>query len=162
MDLSKNKCLCFTHQKSNRESGRREKKMTRKELEKIGLLKNDKMGQYEKERGKASYKTIVNQFIGDIVLCNNIADVDPSVWDNMENVEDDGESYLDIFQYFLCDVGQYDKEFCRKCGLIFSYSDLLELDVLCVDHLGTSWDYVLTNAKLFDNWEDLENYENGK
>lgn len=130
-------------------------------MEKIGLLKNDKMRQYEKEQGWASYRTIVERFIGDIVLCNNIADVDPSIWDNMEYSEDDEEKDIDIFQYCLCDVGQYDKEFCQKCGLIFSHSDMLKLDVLCVDHFGTSWDYVLTNCKLFDDYEELQNYENG-
>ena len=41
-------------------------------MEKMGLLKNEKMGDYEKEQGFASYRTLVNYFIGDIVLCNNI------------------------------------------------------------------------------------------
>jgi hypothetical protein len=45
-------------------------------------------------------------------------------------------------------------------GLLFTYSDLLDCDVLCVDHWGTSWDYVLTGVKLFDNYEDLEKWEN--
>lgn len=45
-------------------------------MERIGLLKSEKMGNYEKEQGYASYKTIVERFIGDIVLCNNIVDID--------------------------------------------------------------------------------------
>lgn len=44
-----------------------------------GLLKLDSMGEYEKEQGYASYRTIVERLIGDIVLCNNIVQVDSSV-----------------------------------------------------------------------------------
>ena len=150
-------------------------------MKKIGLLKNDEMGQYEKEQGWASYRTIVERFIGDIVLCNNAVEVDSYILENMDGfkyINSAGEyvteeeyyndmtgeieiDYPEIYQYYLCHVGQYDKEFCQKCGLIFSYSEVLDCDVLCVDHWGTSWDYVLTDCKLFDNWEDLENYEKG-
>jgi len=148
---------------------------------KKGLLKNDKMGDYEKEQGYASYRTLVEYYIGDIVLCNNIVEVDDSVYYNMaepnekyynENDEEityeeyleDENAYADnntpeIFQYYLCNVSNYDKEFLESAGIILSYSDKLECDVLCVDHYGTSWGYVLTDVKLFDNYEDLEKYE---
>lgn len=124
-------------------------------MEKIGLLKNEKMGEYEKEKGYASYLTLVNYFIGDCVLCNNIVTIDDSVYMNMENAEEDSE----IYQYFICNVGKYDREQALRAGLILSYSDMLDCDVLCVDHFGTSWDYVLTDVKLFDNWEELKQYE---
>ena len=151
-------------------------------MKKIGLLKNEKMGDYEKEQGWASYRTLVNYYIGDIVLCNNIIDIDTSVYDNMiqedntryynangeEISEDeyynDADAYADyeqpeIYQYYLCNVSDWEKEQAEKCGLILSYSDMLDCDVLCVDHYGTSWDYVLTDVKLFDNYEELEKYE---
>ena len=124
-------------------------------MEKMGLLKNEKMGEYEKENGHASYRTIVETFIGDCVLCNNIVNIDDSVYINMENAEEDSE----VYQYFICNLGGYDREQALKAGLILSYSDLLDCDVLCVDHFGTSWDYVLTDVKLFDNWEELKQYE---
>lgn len=151
-------------------------------MEKIGLLKNDKMGEYEKEKGYASYRTLVNYFIGDCVLCNNIIDIDESVYDNIENgcyyrnrftneeateeqyYEDKEDiielEYKDIYQYFICDVGSYDKQQALKSGLVLSHSELLDCDILCVDHLGTSWDYVLSDVKLFDNYEDLKKWEN--
>ena len=44
-------------------------------MEKMGLLKNDKMGNYEKEQGFASYRTLVDYYVGDIVLCNNIIEI---------------------------------------------------------------------------------------
>ena len=145
----------------------------------MGLLKNDKMGDYEKEQGKASYRTIVNYFIGDIVLCNNIIEVDPTVYKNLniepkyynENDEEitEDEYYIldvaycddsipEIYQYYLCNVSDFDKEKAQAYGLILSYSDKLDCDVLCVDHFGTSWDYVLTDCPLFETWEELEAY----
>lgn len=150
-------------------------------MERLGLLKNEKMGNYEKERGYASYKTIVDYFIGDLVLCNNIIDIDQSVYDNLtieeryynENDEEiteeeyynDDNAYCDsstpeIYQYYLCHVSDYEKKQCEKAGLILSYSDMLDCDVLCVDHFGTSWDYVLTSVKLFDDYEALTKWEN--
>ena len=147
-----------------------------------GLLKSDKMGDYEKEQGYASYRTIIDYYIGDIVLCNNIVEVDESVIDNMtlqneikyynENGEEitEDEYYEDenayseeenneIFQWYLCNVSQFDKEQLEEMGIIMSYSDKLDCDVLCVDHWGTSWDYVLTNVKLFDTYEELKKWE---
>ena len=146
------------------------------------LIKNDKMGNYEKEQGWASYRTIVEYFVGDIVLCNNIVEVDPSVYDNLlledntkyynedgeEITEDqyyeDNNAYCEndtpeIFQWYLCNVSSYEKEQAEKAGLIFSYSDKLDCDVLCVDHWGTSWDYVLTNCKLVNDYEELKKEE---
>lgn len=151
-------------------------------MEKIGLLKNEKMGDYEKEQGYASYRTIVERFVGDIVLCNNIVNVDESVLYNMEGFGEERyynengeeiteEEYLsdenaysenyepEIYQYYLCNVSEWEKEQLQGMGIILSYSDMLECDVLCVDHFGTSWDYVLTDVKLFDNYEDLKKYE---
>lgn len=151
-------------------------------MKKIGLLKNDKMGNYEKEQGWASYRTLVDYYIGDIVLCNEIINKDESVYYNMiqedntkyynENGEEisedeyyeDDNAYAEneqpeIYQYYLCNVSEWEKEQAEKCGLILSYSEMLDCDVLCVDHYGTSWDYVLTDVKLFDNYEELEKYE---
>lgn len=146
-----------------------------------GLLKNKDMGLYEVENKKASYRTIVERFVGDMVLCNDIIKIDSSVYDNMdlestvkyynENDEEiteeeyyaDDNAYCDdstpeIYQYYLCDVSNDVKEELKEYGLIFSYSDMLNLDVLCVDHYGTSWDYILTNCRIFDTWEELEAY----
>ena len=126
------------------------------ENKKVGLLKNDKMGSYEKERGYASYRTVINMFISDAVLCNEIAKLDDSIFYNVnENYCEETE----IYQYYLCNLSEYEQEQLTNCGIILSYSDMLDCDVLMVDHFGTSWDYVLTNVKLFDNYEDLVKYE---
>lgn len=126
------------------------------ENKKVGLLKNDKMGNYEKEQGYASYKTVIDWYITDIVLCNEIAKLDDSIFYNVnENYCEEKE----IYQYYLCNLSEYEKEQLTNCGVILSYSNMLDCDVLMVDHFGTSWDYVLTDVKLFDNYEDLIKYE---
>lgn len=121
------------------------------------ILKNNKMDSYELEKKKASYRTIINMYIDDLVLCNNILDVDESVLynANIDLYDDENDNYIDIYQYFLCNISDYKKEQLTKAGIILSYSDLLDCDVLLVDHFGTSWDYVLTDVAIVDNYEDL-------
>lgn len=51
--------------------------------------------------------------------------------------------YPEIFQWYLTDCSDSDVEYLSETfGLIFSYSSLLDLHVLCVDHYGTAWDHV--------------------
>lgn len=148
-------------------------------MKRLGLLKNERMGQYEKEQGFASYRTLVDYYVGDIVLCNNIVEIDDTInyieedtrYYNEKGEEITEEEYLEddnayadtitpeIYQYYLCNVNEWDKEQAKKAGLILTYSNVLGCDVLCVDHFGTSWDYVLTNVKLFDTYEELKEYE---
>lgn len=74
------------------------------------------------------------------VLCNNIAEKDPSVYDNARFSWDED---TEIYQWYLTDCSEWDVEYLEKrFGLLFTYSDLLDVYVLCVDHWGTSWDYV--------------------
>ena len=47
------------------------------------LLKLESMGEYELENGKASYKTLVDRFVGNRVLCNNIVDIDENKKQNL-------------------------------------------------------------------------------
>ena len=129
-------------------------------MERLGLMRSEKMNSYELEKGYASYLRIIEYFVGDLVLCNKIAEIDESIWNNLEfDLEDENGNFVEIFQYYICNVSEWEKEQAKKVGLLFTYSDMLECDVLCVDHFGTSWDYVLTDAKLFDDYEELEKYE---
>lgn len=136
-------------------------------------LKMEDRNEEEKRTGKASYKSIIDRYINDLVLCNNIAEVDESIWENLgENayyyVDDDGEYRTkeeyendetgtieeypkEFYQYYLCNLSQYDVEQLKDYGIILSYSDLLDCDVLCVNHFGTSWDYVPTNVELTED-----------
>ena len=81
-------------------------------------------------------------------LCNNIVEIDPSVYDNArfsfyEENEDGSETQTEVYQWYLTDATESDVEFLEKSfGLLFTYSNVLDMYVLCVDHYGTSWNGV--------------------
>lgn len=92
-----------------------------------------------------TYKTAVNWLNGSLILCNDITEVDSSVLENFrfEYYNDETDEYVEIYQYFLTSYSLDDVRFLEEhFGLLFSYSEKLDLYVLCVDHYGTSWDYV--------------------
>lgn len=128
------------------------------------LLKLDNMGDYEKENNRASYKTLVDRFIGDRILCNNIVDVDEYLYDNVvvgNLYNEEQDEYVEIFQYFICNVSNWEIETLKELtkdnnDIIIAYSDILDCYVLMVDHWGTSWDYVLTSVPLVDTYEECE------
>ena len=124
-------------------------------MEKFYLLEKDR-NEEEKRTGKASYKSIITRYIDDLVLCNNIADADPTIWDNINfELEDENGEYIEIYQYFLCNIDEYTAERLKDYGILLSYSDLLGCDVLMVDHWGTSWDYVPTSAELTEDISEV-------
>ena len=114
-----------------------------------------------------NYKVAVEWLGNHYILCNNICEIDESVLedvsliryeDNEGNVISE-EDYFDldteeqenynevqeeIFQWYLSDCSKSDVEYLQRefPGLLFSYSSVLDLYVLCVNHFGASWDYV--------------------
>lgn len=78
------------------------------------------------------------------IRCNDICTIDEEVL-NYLNTDDDTE----IFQLFISDCSESDVKYLTENfpGLIFSYSPLLSLYILCVQHWGTSWDYVYWETK---------------
>ena len=94
---------------------------------------------------KTNYKVAVNWLDNAIILCNNITEIDPSVWDNVrfDTYDEENDTYTEIYQWFITDCSEKDVEYLEQTfGLLFTYSDLLDKYILCVDHCGTSWDYV--------------------
>lgn len=100
-----------------------------------------------KHTGLTNYASAVNWLHGGLVMCNKLPEIDPSIWDNMrkslEN-EETGE-YSEIYQWFLTSWSEWDVEWMEKTfpDLIITYSNLIGRYVLCVDHFGTRWDYVM-------------------
>lgn len=91
-----------------------------------------------------NYSTAVNWLHNDYILCNNIIAIDPSVLANkrFEYYDDDG-SIQEVIQWFLTSASEDEVRWLEKSfNLKFSYSEMLDLYVLCVTHYGTSWDYV--------------------
>ena len=85
------------------------------------------------------------------ILCNNIADIDDELMYTTIGYECDEETeeYPEIFQYYLTNCSEDLCEFLNEhFGLMFAYSEKLELWVLLVDHCGTGWDYVEIDTDL--------------
>ena len=92
-----------------------------------------------------TYLEAVNWLGNSRVLCKNIHQIDESIFENanFDWYDDENEMEVEIFQWFITDCTQDDVVYLAdRFGLLFTYSDLLECYILCVDHFGTSWDYV--------------------
>lgn len=91
-----------------------------------------------------NYRVAVKWCNNSYVMCNNIAEIDPTIWDNMRfGLEDEDGNYIEIYQWFISDASEGDVRYLESAfGLKFTYSELLDCFILCVDHYGTSWDYV--------------------
>ena len=127
-------------------------------MKKLYVNKED-LNEKELKTGRVSYKRLVDHYVGDIVLCNNITEVDDEIWDNVDEsnlIDEDGDEMndLDIYQYYICNVSEWAKEQLKGTGVILSYSKVLDCDVLMVQHWGTSWDYVMTDIEWTENLEE--------
>lgn len=109
-------------------------------MKKFYVASKDYLNEQELKTGKVSYWRIIDRYIDNRILCNSIDGIDESIWENVRNYNDD-----DIYQYFLCNLNEFEREMLLDYGIILSYSEKLDLDVLLVDHLGTAWDYVMTD-----------------
>ena len=89
------------------------------------------------------YKTAVHWCNNALIMCNNIPQIDPSVIDNarFDWYDEETETETEVFQWFITDCSQWDVEYLEEHfpGLLFTYSDLLDCFILCVDHFGTAW-----------------------
>ena len=98
---------------------------------------------------QTTYSIAINWLRPSLVLCNNIAEIDQSVFDNarFSFYDEDEEMETEIFQWYLTNLSLDDVEWIEKNfpDMKFTYSDLLDCFVLCVDHFGTGWDYVPTS-----------------
>lgn len=92
-----------------------------------------------------SFAKAVKRFNNSLILCNNIAEIDSSLWDYMRfSLEDEDGNYREIMQYFITDCTAEDVRYLESWyGLLFTYSEMLDCYILCVDHWGTSWDSVM-------------------
>mgnify|MGYP006913134187 CR=1 FL=1 len=127
-------------------------------MKKLYVNKED-LNSEKLKTGRVSYKRLVERYVGDIVLCNNITDVDNEIWDNVDAsdlIDEDGDEMndLNIYQYYLCNVGEWEKEQLKGTGVILSYSNVLDCDVLMVQHFGTSWDCKITDIEWTENLEE--------
>lgn len=90
-----------------------------------------------------TYRIATKWLNNSYILANSIAE-EEGFWEECRfNLYDENDNFIDIYQYYITDASLDDVEYLEKnFGLKFSYSNKLDLFVLCVDHYGTSWDYV--------------------
>ena len=92
-----------------------------------------------------NYGVAVNWLGNNLILCNEIVNVDFSVLENcrFSLYDEETETQTEIFQWYLTDCTESDVEWLEEhFGLLFSYSEMLDKYILCVDHFGTNWYYV--------------------
>ena len=111
---------------------------------------------------KTTYAVAASYIQGGLILCNNIAYIDEDLTANTIGYlpEDDDNEYQDIpeiYQYYLtaCDEDQC-KWLNEHFGLMFAYSEMLELWVLLVDHCGTAWNFVEVDTDLHNAAAPIE------
>ena len=122
-------------------------------MRKFYISNENELNEQELKSGKVSYRRIIDRYIHDLVLCNNIVEIEEflecQLYDTYGEIND-----LEIYQYYLCNLNEYEEETLKEWGILLAYSNKLELDVLCVDHFGTSWDYVLTDVEWTTNYDE--------
>lgn len=114
------------------------------------------LNEYEKKNLRLSYATAWNRLTcgASLVLCNNLPEVDESVLYNEvvgSLYDEETEEYKEVYQWYITDLSEWSLDWLKKYGsdeFIISYSDMLDVYVLCVTHFGTSWDYVDTDIKI--------------
>lgn len=115
------------------------------------------LNDYEKENNRISYKRLVERYFDNMILCNNIVNnyEDLEIVAGSDYDEEEG-TYKDIYQYFIVD-GCFNDEALQKVGEelgVVYYNSNLDIYILGVDHLGTSWDYVLTDIEPTEDYEE--------
>lgn len=122
------------------------------------IFKNDIERDFNNEYlyGNLSFATLCKLCFTDMVLCNDIQNIDDySIYDNMEyerKEDDEDDEYPEIYQWFIVDTYEYWFEQYKE-NFVMTYSDKLNVWILCVTHWGTSWDYVATDIKIIEEGE---------
>ena len=131
----------------------------------------EELNEYEKENNKISFKRLVNKLFTDMILCNDItklfyADINGKyIEPNTEigtDYDEENEEYVNIYQYFIVDFSGYTYNLFEKYNeqlgneFILYYIDELDIYILGVTHLGTGWDYVLTDIEPTTNLDEAD------
>lgn len=121
-------------------------------MKKFYVADVNELNDEEKRTGRVSYRRLIDRYIDDLVLCNELVNIDGALFDNMVNIEIEEDD--EIYQYYLCNLGEFEREKLIEYGVSLSYSELLDCDVLLVTHWGTSWDYVMSQAEWSENIDE--------
>lgn len=115
------------------------------------------ISQYGLDNGCVDYKCL-SDIVGNTILNNNIINYEIDNWELINGVDynEENESYIDIFQYYIID--NWGVEFLEKyTDEIIYYNEELDIYLWGITHWGTSWDYVLTDIKIVnENGEPIK------
>lgn len=101
---------------------------------------------------QTNYRTAAKWLNNSLILCNAIMKEEFF----FENCRFEFSEDTEIYQTYLTDCSLSDVEFLEEhFGLLFSYSESLGLYALCVDHYGTSWDYVTCDTDIEEAAREL-------
>lgn len=90
--------------------------------------------------------------VGDMILNNNIFRECFEDFELINGVDYDEEAdeFIDIYQYYIID--EYGASILQELtDEIVYYNSKLDVYLWAVDHWGTSWSYVLTNVKIYND-----------
>ena len=121
------------------------------------IIDRNELNKYELENHCLSYRTAWNRLTcgSALILCNNLPQIDPSIFDNIvlgSVYDEETDTYEDIFQYYITDLTDSGVEWLgeNSDSFIIAYSEALDNYVLMVDHFGTAWDYVLSDVEIVE------------
>ena len=131
--------------------------MSRQEERSITLYDGKAYGyevsKYGLENGYLDYLTL-SKIVGDMVLSNYMMQYMGSLgWEliNGDDINEDGD-YHEIYQWYI--ITESGARFLEEyTDEIVYYHEEMDLYVWGITHFGTSWDYVLTDIKLYIHME---------
>lgn len=131
--------------------------MSRQEERSITLYDGKAYGyevsKYGLENGYLDYLTL-SKIVGDMVLNNNIFEyAGYENWEFENGLEEDEDGYFqEVYQYYIISYSgaRFLTEYTDE---IVYYHEELDMHLWGITHFGTSWDYVLTDIKLYIHME---------
>lgn len=119
----------------------------------------NELNEEEKRTGKISYRRLIDRISDTIFLFNKAPELANYDFEFVcgSDYDEENDEHIDIYQYYLIDL-YVDKETLQELSsdLIIAWSETLQNYVLFVDHLGTSWDYVMTDIAYTTNYNEAD------
>ena len=126
------------------------------------LVNLEELNEEEKRTKKISYARLIKRICDNMILCNDITNIDDSLYDNIiigSVFDEEYDDFVEIYQFFIIDIDEYTIEKLQNLNctdLIITYSEKLQNYILLVDHFGTSWDYVMTDIEYTENYSEAD------
>lgn len=112
-----------------------------------GKVFGHQVSPYGLKRGYLDYRTL-SRILEGCIQNNHI--IEFMGWENWDVVNGDDEEA--VFQYFIISENGFQMLEWLTDEIVY-YNDELDMYVWGITHLGTSWDYVLTDLKLEEGWD---------